>query len=341
MTTSDIQNQIDTSKAISNYTVPTVDTIGTQFLMKKFLTVNHSPLLIGAAGCGKTQITKGLLNDLTSTGEEYLQQAINFNYYTDSLLLQQILEQNLEKKAGRTYAPLGKYKLIYFIDDLNMPMLDNFETQSAIALVRQHKDYEHWYDRSKLTLKDIKNTLYVAAMNPTAGSFVVNPRLQRHFWLCAIQFPEQSSLNIIFSTFLQKHFHKFKNTVQELVAPVIKSTLSVHNDVGTNYKKTATNFHYEFNVRHLTNVFQGLLQARLDVIKEPDNLVRLWNHEIERIYGDRLVNAEDLKKFRANTFDSSKKAFPRTNMQNYYRDKDPEPLVFANFVASLDDKLYD
>lgn len=71
-----------------------------------------------------------------------------------------------------------------------MPALDTYNTQTAIALVRQHKDYEHWYDRNKLTLKDIKNTLYVGAMNPTAGSFFVNPRLQRHFWLLAVQFPE-------------------------------------------------------------------------------------------------------------------------------------------------------
>jgi dynein heavy chain len=52
-----------------------------------------------------------------------------------------------------------------------MPELDPYNTQNAIALLRQHKDYEHWYDRGKLTLKDIKNTQYVACMNPAAGSF--------------------------------------------------------------------------------------------------------------------------------------------------------------------------
>jgi dynein heavy chain len=61
---------------------------------------------------------------------------VNFNYYTDSMLLQTILEQPLEKKAGRTYAPIGKYKLIYFIDDLNMPALDPYMTQTSISLVR-------------------------------------------------------------------------------------------------------------------------------------------------------------------------------------------------------------
>jgi len=131
----------------------------------------------------------------------------------------------LEKKAGKTYAPFGKFKLLQFIDDLNMPQQDPYETQTAISLVRQHKDYEHWYDRQKLTLKDIKNTLFVGSMNPSAGSFFVDPRLQRWFWILAIQFPDPTSLNTIYSSFLNKHFSKFKGTIQELIAPVIKGAL--------------------------------------------------------------------------------------------------------------------
>lgn len=256
MQTKDITDSLDTSKPIQNFTIPTTDTISTQYLMKKFITVNISPMLVGNAGCGKTQIIKGLLNDMTTTGDDYLQQIINFNYYTDSTLLQQQLESLLEKKAGKTYAPLGKYKLLQFIDDLNMPQQDSYETQTAISLLRQHKDYEHWYERgTKWALRDIKNTMYISAMNPSAGSFFVDPRLQRWFWICAIPFPELSSLNTIFSAFLNKHFGKFKGTIQELVGPVIKSALTLHGEIEKSFRKTAQNFHYEFNVRHLTNVF--------------------------------------------------------------------------------------
>lgn len=49
---------------------------------------------------------------MTSATDDYLQQTINFNYYTDSTLLQMQLEMMLEKKAGKTFAPLGKYKLL-------------------------------------------------------------------------------------------------------------------------------------------------------------------------------------------------------------------------------------
>ena len=93
--------------------------------MKKLIKVQHSPMLIGSTGCGKTQITKGLLDTLCESGDgsdEFLQQIINFNYYTDSTLLQTNLEQQIEKRAGITYGPLGKFKLLWFIDDINLTL---------------------------------------------------------------------------------------------------------------------------------------------------------------------------------------------------------------------------
>jgi dynein heavy chain len=54
LNTKDVDSLIDTSKAISSFTVPTVDTISAQFLMKKYIGVGYSPLLVGNAGCGKT-----------------------------------------------------------------------------------------------------------------------------------------------------------------------------------------------------------------------------------------------------------------------------------------------
>jgi len=105
------------------------------------------------------------------------------------------------------------------------------------------------------------------------------------------------------------------------------------------FKKTAQNFHYEFNVRHLTNVFQGLLAAKVEAIKEPDMFIKMWIHEAERIYGDRLVNPADLKKYLKISEEVSK-GFQKFNIKKYFGDK-PEPLVFAQFVGGLDEKLYD
>lgn len=55
-----------------------------------------------------------------------------------------VLEKPLEKKAGRKFAPPTAKRLIYFIDDLNMPEVDVYGTVQPHTLIRQHLDYNHW-----------------------------------------------------------------------------------------------------------------------------------------------------------------------------------------------------
>ncbi len=63
-----------------------------------------------------------------------------------------------------------------------------------------------------------------------------------------------------------------------------------HPQVSTSFRKTAVNFHYEFTVRHLANVFQGLLMSSPDQFNSPSKWGKLWLHESERVYADRLVS---------------------------------------------------
>ena len=83
--------------------------------------------------------------------------------------------------------------------------VDQYFTVQPHTLLRQHLDYSHWYDRNKLTLKDIHNTQYVSCMNPTAGSFTINTRLQRHFCVFALSFPGADALATIYNSILSQH----------------------------------------------------------------------------------------------------------------------------------------
>lgn len=47
-----------------------------------------------------------------------------------------VVESKVDKRAGRTFGPPPSKTLIYFMDDLNMPYLDKYGTQSPICLVR-------------------------------------------------------------------------------------------------------------------------------------------------------------------------------------------------------------
>lgn len=45
-----------------------------------------------------------------------------------------------------------------------------------------------------------------------------------------------------------------------------------------------------WQVRHLANVFQGLLMSSPEVVDTPAKWAKLWLHESERVYADRLVS---------------------------------------------------
>merc|ERR1712048_1009373 len=159
----------------------------------------------------------GIQDKLKSLNEDFMVANVPFNFYTTSLMLQGVLEKPLEKKAGRNYGPPGNKRLVYFVDDMNMPEVDTYGTVQPHTLLRQYMDYHHWYDRAKLTLKDISNVQFVSCMNPTAGSFTINPRLQRHFATFAVSFPSNEALKQIYSTILQGHLDhsRFNNQIQK------------------------------------------------------------------------------------------------------------------------------
>ena len=69
-------------------------------------------------------------------------------------------------------------------------------------------------------VKSISKTQVVACMNPGAGSFFINPRLQRWFVTFAIGMPQRASLNVIYDTFLNGHLSRgFADEVLALKDP--------------------------------------------------------------------------------------------------------------------------
>ena len=331
--------EYDSSTPMSSVTVPTPETCSVSYWMDLLVNYHVPIMLVGNAGCGKTQLVSGMLQK--QDREIRTSTSINFNFYTTSQALQVALEAPLEKKTGTNYGPPGKSSMVYFLDDLNLPEVDPYNTQSAIALLRQHMDYGHWYDRNKLTLKQISNCQYVACMNPTAGSFTINPRLQRHFVTFAIGFPGPTSLHTIYNTFLTGHLKKFNEDIQEMTSNLVQAALGLHASVANTFRKSAVNFHYEFNIRHLSNVFQGLLMADPEQFSDPAKIVMLWLHESERVYGDRLVSLEDLARYQQLALAQAKKKFPNFNMANFFAAENPDPLIFCHFADNIQDKVYD
>lgn len=123
---------------------------------------------------------------------------------------------------------------MYFIDDMNMPFVDKYDTQSAIELARQLVDYRGWYDKVKILLKEVMNCQYVACMNPTAGSFNITPRMQRHFVTFAVQMPSAEIVRSIYFAIMDGHLSSggFDSDVARLSGKLVDATIELHRLVG-------------------------------------------------------------------------------------------------------------
>ncbi|NXG00742.1 DYH9 protein, partial [Sakesphorus luctuosus] len=287
------QFEFDPEVPLQACLVPTPETVRVRYLLDKLLARRCPVMLVGSAGTGKSVLVGDTLSSLDM--DQYVVKRVLFNYYTTSAMLQGVLEKALDKKAGRTYGPPGTKRLVYFMDDLNMPMVDTYGTVQPHTLLRQHLDYGHWYDRTRLTLKEITNVQYVSCMNPTAGSFTINPRLQRHFCVLALSNPEQGALARIYSTILVQHLRSesFSEAVQKSAQQLIALALGLHRRVATTFLPTAVKFHYVFNLRDFSNIFQGLLFSTPECLKEPQDLLKLYLHESSRVYRDKMVETND------------------------------------------------
>uniref|UniRef100_A0A803U1D0 Dynein axonemal heavy chain 17 n=1 Tax=Anolis carolinensis TaxID=28377 RepID=A0A803U1D0_ANOCA len=329
--------ELDSDTPLQASMVHTTETIRIRYFMDLLMEKKWPVMLVGNAGTGKSVLMVNKLEELNM--DDYIVQSVPFNFYTTSAMLQAILEKPLEKKSGRNFGPPGTKKLIYFIDDMNMPEVDKYGTVAPHTLIRQHMDHGHWYDRTKLTLKDIHNCQYVACMNPTAGSFTIDSRLQRHFCVFAVSFPGQDALMSIYSTILSQHLamRNVPLVVQKIHSQLVSAALALHQKITSTFLPTAIKFHYVFNLRDLSNIFQGLLFSTHECLKIPSDLVRLWLHEAERVYCDKLVEEKDQESFGRVMMANCKKFFEVLNTGEMPK---RSPNVFCHFAQGIGDPKY-
>jgi dynein heavy chain len=54
---------------------------------------------------------------------------------------------------------------------------------------------------------------------------------------------------------------------------------------------------YNWNMRELTNIFQGVTLSRADDYTKPMQICKLFVHEAQRVFSDRMVNEADQDKY--------------------------------------------
>mmetsp|Transcript_24267 Transcript_24267/g.65784 ORF Transcript_24267/g.65784 Transcript_24267/m.65784 type:complete len:164 (+) Transcript_24267:3-494(+) len=138
---------------------------------------------------------------------------------------------------------------------------------------------------------------------------------------------------MIYGKIFSGHLERFHQSCADKAEMLTSAAINLHLNVADTFLPNAIKFHYQWNLRELSNVFQGLCSTVPDVFTSPKQFARLWVHEATRVYSDRLISTEDSDKF-------------KEIVQKVSKDLDfikaeellEEPNFFSNFAGGGDER---
>lgn len=318
--------------------VPTSDTVRFGYVTEILFKAGHPVMFTGESGVGKSVIAKQILARL-SYEANIIPVIINFSAQTSSARTQEMIEARLEKRKKTLLgAPIGK-KIIYFVDDVNMPKLETYGAQPPIELLRQFLDFKGLFDREKMYWKDIADVILGAACGPPSGGRnPLSPRFVRHFSLLSFPSPNTGTLVGIFGGIIVGFFSDFTKSIWNLAEPVVLAAVTMYERISQELLPTPAKSHYVFNLRDLSKCIQGVLQADTTSYTTQIQILRLFYHESMRVFHDRLINEEDKSYFKNLLKEISLKFFDSIVVA------EEETVMFGDFMIygqAREDRVYE
>ncbi|GFO07645.1 dynein heavy chain 10, axonemal [Plakobranchus ocellatus] len=358
----------DVDRKFYDILVPTVETVRSTWLLSLMIRIRRSVVLVGETGTSKTATILDYLRGVDDNTTLVLN--MNFSSRTTSLDVQRNLEANMEKRTKDTYGPPSNKRLLIFIDDMNMPQsssnfyytyimdikralldlrdtlhspnqyygyhqVDTYGTQQPIAMLKLLLDRGGCYDRGKdLNWKNMKDLGYIAAMGKAGGGRnETDPRFVSLFSTFNMTFPDNDSLLRIYSGILEGHLRPFNQEILDLTGITTKMTITLYWMLVKDLPPTPSKFHYIFNLRDLSRIYNGLCLSTPDRFSTVDQFLRLWRNECLRVICDRLITEEDkllVQDFIGNLL---RENFANSDLEMIVRN----PSLFGDFRYALDD----
>ncbi|XP_042639137.1 dynein axonemal heavy chain 3 [Orycteropus afer afer] len=344
------EETIPAGAKVSELIIPTMETARQSFFLKTYLDHEIPVLFVGPTGTGKSAITNNFLLHLPKN--IYLPNFINFSARTSANQTQDIIMSKLDRRRKGLFGPpLGK-KAVVFVDDLNMPAKEVYGAQPPIELLRQWIDHRYWFDKKDTNRLYITDVLLVTAMRPPGGGRNdITGRFTRHLNIISINTFEDDILTKIFSSIIDWHFTKgFDVMFLRYGKMLVQATMAVYKAAVENFLPTPSKSHYIFNLRDFSRVIQGILLCPHTHLQDVEKFIRLWIHEVYRVFYDRLIDQEDrqvffnmVKEITSNCFKQTmEKVLIHLSPTGKLVDDNIRSLFFGDFFKpESDQRIYD
>ncbi|KAG5475488.1 hypothetical protein LSCM1_03608 [Leishmania martiniquensis] len=311
--------------------VPTAETVKYSFLMRMMVHHMRPALLVGDTGTGKTIMMKALLRGLPKDG--YAVNLIQFSAQTSAGHLQRLIDSNCERRRKGYYGPPINKKMVIFIDDANLPQLEEYGAQPPIELLRQYLDHGGWYQHSKegVEFRHLVDALLLCAMGPAGGGRnEITQRFSRHFNLFSVPSFNVATLTTVFGRLSEWILSRgFPSRLRGLSAPLVAATVELYTILVENLKPSPERSHYTFNLRDVSKVFQGMDMTHAPSIRDERCLAQLWMHEVSRAFADRFIDDADTHWFHEQ---ASRTCMKHLKMSVHPTLEDGSPLLFSSLA---------
>lgn len=127
--------------------IPNIDSVRMDFLIDTIAKQRKPVLLIGEQCTGKTVIINNYCKKYNT--EEHLFKSFNVSSTSTPNVFQRTIESFVDKRMGMTYGPPGGKNMTVFIDDINMPIIDEWGDQIGNEITRQCISMQGFYSLDK------------------------------------------------------------------------------------------------------------------------------------------------------------------------------------------------
>jgi dynein heavy chain len=147
-------------------------------------------------------------------------------------------------------------------------------------------------------------------------------------------------LKKIFGDLAQFKFHNFPEEIKALCEPLAVASIQLFNTVSENFLPTPAKSHYVFNMRDISKVFQGLYMAQKANQDTKEHLIKLWGHEIMRVFHDRLISVDDQNLLKSILNEQLQQHF-QMEYKEHCMTKGENDAIFVDFLQSEDTANYE